>query len=30
MAKSRALRRIPARLIGVGVRPEHVSAAILS
>ena len=30
MAKSQTLRRIPARLIGVGVRPEHVSAAILS
>ena len=29
MAKVPALRRIPARLIGVGVRPEHVSPAIL-
>jgi 2-polyprenyl-6-methoxyphenol hydroxylase-like FAD-dependent oxidoreductase len=28
MAKIRALRRIPARLVGVGVRPEHVSAAL--
>ncbi|HEY1374167.1 MAG TPA: FAD-dependent oxidoreductase [Candidatus Binatia bacterium] len=29
MAKIAFLRRIPARLIGVGVRPEHVSTAIL-
>jgi 2-polyprenyl-6-methoxyphenol hydroxylase-like FAD-dependent oxidoreductase len=29
MAKISVLRRIPARLIGVGVRPEHVSPAIL-
>ena len=28
MAKISFLRRIPARLIGVGVRPEHVSGAL--
>ena len=28
MGKISALRRIPARLVGVGVRPEHVSASL--
>jgi 2-polyprenyl-6-methoxyphenol hydroxylase-like FAD-dependent oxidoreductase len=28
MTKIPALRRIPARLVGVGVRPEHVSASL--
>jgi 2-polyprenyl-6-methoxyphenol hydroxylase-like FAD-dependent oxidoreductase len=28
MAKFPPLRRIPARLVGVGVRPEHVSPAL--
>jgi hypothetical protein len=23
------LRRIPARIVGLGIRPEHVSAALL-
>jgi 2-polyprenyl-6-methoxyphenol hydroxylase-like FAD-dependent oxidoreductase len=30
MAKISLLRRIPARLVGVGVRPEHVSPALLA
>ncbi len=30
LAKFPPLRRIPARLVGVGVRPEHVGPAILS
>jgi hypothetical protein len=26
LARFAALRRIPARLVGVGVRPEHVAS----